>query len=227
MWKPRDKGSIAALAAFNCVQGRFLSSYRTHSSESIPARGVVAWDTSLPCPTAGAAGQHSGKRLHLKSERSNLKPVELSVGNGVHRNMKFSQAKWGILLCAFVMTATLGVAAQDPPAAQPKAPAQSPAQSDEPTRLTIEVTAGDKAEPVENASVYVKYIEQHTIKKDKKVELNVKTNREGAAHVPDAPLGRALIQVIADGWKTYGRWYDITDPHQIIKIRLERPPKWY
>ncbi|MGC2527898.1 MAG: hypothetical protein WA639_09130 [Candidatus Acidiferrum sp.] len=137
--------------------------------------------------------------------------------------MVFSRPKLGIFFFAFFLAAALGVSAQDQPAAPPK----SPGQSDAPSKLTIEVTAGDKAEPVENASVYVKYIEQRTLRKDKKVELNVKTNREGVTHVPDAPLGRALIQVIADGWKTYGRWYDITDPHQVIKIHLERPPKWY
>jgi len=93
--------------------------------------------------------------------------------------------------------------------------------------LTIEVTGGEKSVPVENASVYVKYVEEHVIKKDKKLELNVKTNREGIAHIAEAPAGRALIQIIAEGWKTYGRWYDITDPQQVIKIRLERPPKWY
>ena len=93
-------------------------------------------------------------------------------------------------------------------------------------RLTIEVTGGESSKPVENASVYVKTIEQHLIK-DKKFEVNVKTNQEGEAHVPDAPLGRVLVQVVADGWKTYGHWYEITDPKQVIKIHLERPPKWY
>ncbi|MGC1483988.1 MAG: hypothetical protein WA789_09355 [Candidatus Acidiferrum sp.] len=137
--------------------------------------------------------------------------------------MIFSRPKWGALLFALFIAAALGVAAQDPPAPPPKAPAQA----DVPTKLTIEVTGGEKSVPVENASVYVKYIEQRSLRKDKKVELNVKTNREGLTHVPDAPLGRALIQVIADGWKTYGRWYDITDPHQVIKIHLEKPPKWY
>jgi hypothetical protein len=95
------------------------------------------------------------------------------------------------------------------------------------TRLTIEVTGGDKNAVVENASVYVKYVEEHAITKDKKLELNVKTNASGIAHVPAAPTGRVLIQVIADGWKTYGRWYDITDLNQEFKIHLERPPKWY
>jgi hypothetical protein len=93
-------------------------------------------------------------------------------------------------------------------------------------RITIEVTAGADNQPVENASVYLKKIEQRLIK-DKKFEVNVKTDMKGVAHVPDAPLGRVLIQVIADGWKTYGRWYELTDPKQVIKIHLDRPPKWY
>jgi hypothetical protein len=113
-----------------------------------------------------------------------------------------------------------------------RASASSAAQKSQPShaeipRVTIEVYGGESDVPVENASVYIKYIQEHRITKDKKVELNVKTNRQGVAHVPGAPLGRALIQVIASGWKTYGRWYDITDPQQTIKIRLEKPPRWY
>ena len=91
----------------------------------------------------------------------------------------------------------------------------------------IEITGGDSDKPIENASVYVKYIEERKLMKDKKLELNVKTNRDGAAHIPAAPMGRVLIQVVADGWKTYGRWYDITDLKQTFKIHLEKPPKWY
>jgi hypothetical protein len=137
--------------------------------------------------------------------------------------MIFSWPKLGSLVFALLFCVALVLSAQEPSAPQPKASAQTP----ESNRLTIEVTGGDKAVPVENASVYVKYVEEHVIRKDKKLELNVKTNREGVAHVAEAPLGRALVQIIAEGWKTYGRWYDITDPHQVIKIRLERPPKWY
>jgi len=95
------------------------------------------------------------------------------------------------------------------------------------TRVIIEVTGGEKDAPVENASVYLKYVEERKIVKDKHVELNVKTNREGVAHVPEAPLGRVLIQIVAEGWKTYGRWYDITNSKEPIKIHLEKPPKWY
>jgi hypothetical protein len=108
---------------------------------------------------------------------------------------------------------------QAPPAKKDEAP--SPEH-----RITVEVTGGDSNKPIENASVYVKTIEQHLIK-DKKFEVNVKTNPDGVAHVPDAPMGRVLVQVVADGWKPYGHWFDVTDPKQVIKIHLERPPKWY
>jgi hypothetical protein len=112
-------------------------------------------------------------------------------------------------------------AQQDKNATLPKA--EAPAASN---RLRIEVTGGDGDKPVENASVYLKTVEQHTIK-DKKTEINVKTNQSGIAHIPEAPQGRVLIQVVAEGWKTYGHWYDINDTRQIIKIHLDRPPKWY
>lgn len=121
---------------------------------------------------------------------------------------------------------TAQVPAQNPPASSPETKQGAPTP-DPQSRITIEITGGEKETPVENASVYFKYIEEHKIKKNKTMELNVKTNREGVAHVPDAPLGRVLIQVLAEGWKSYGRWFDITDPKQTIKIRLERPPKWY
>jgi hypothetical protein len=120
-----------------------------------------------------------------------------------------------------IFAVALPVVAQNPPPA-PAKPAAQPI-----TRLTVEVTGGDKNVAVENASVYVKYVEEHAITKDKKLELNVKTNASGVAHVPAAPTGRVLIQVIAEGWKTFGRWYDITDLNQEFKIHLERPPKWY
>lgn len=110
--------------------------------------------------------------------------------------------------------------------AQQTPPAKGSATPPPAQRLTIEVTGGDANKPVENASVYVKTEEEHLIK-NKKTEENVKTNQQGIAHVPQPPMGRVLIQVIADGWKPFGHWFDVSDPRQVIKIHLDRPPKWY
>jgi hypothetical protein len=141
----------------------------------------------------------------------------------VRSNMR-SRIKLGfrIVLVTFALCGVL----QAQPAQDQDAKAHT-GKSDAVARVTIEVSGGDKDTPVENASVYLKYVEEHKLKKDKKVELNVKTNREGTAHIPETPTGRVLIQVVADGWKTYGRWYDITEAKQTIKVHLEKPPRWY
>jgi len=130
----------------------------------------------------------------------------------------------GMALGLIVGTAILLAAQNSQPPAAASAPPQAAATT---CRLTIEIKGGEKNVPVENASVYVKYIEERKLSKDKKLELNVKTNREGLAHVQEAPLGRALVQIVAEGWKTYGRWYDVTEAKQTISIHLEKPPKWY
>jgi len=125
----------------------------------------------------------------------------------------------------FLLFAVAGVASAQAPWNDSKD--KTPTNTDQSSRVTIEVAGGEKDTPVENASIYLKYVEERKLLKDKKVELNVKTNRDGTAHIPAAPMGRVLIQVVADGWKTYGRWYDITDAKQTFKIHLEKPPKWY
>jgi hypothetical protein len=112
---------------------------------------------------------------------------------------------------------------QNPPAPK-KEQAQAPGVI---SRLKIEVTGGEANKPVENASVYIKTVEEHSLLKDKKTELNVKTNQMGVAHIPEPPMGRVMIQIVVPGWKTFGKWYDITDPNQTIKIHLDRPPQWY
>jgi hypothetical protein len=94
-------------------------------------------------------------------------------------------------------------------------------------RLTIVVTGGEDKKPIDSASVYVRYVEEHKHGKDKKIEMNLKTNQSGICHVPVIPPGKFVVQVIADGWKTYGEYYDINQTEQTINITLVRPPKWY
>ena len=95
-------------------------------------------------------------------------------------------------------------------------------------KLKIEVVSAADGKPIGNASVYVRYNEPSGLfRRDKLTELNFKTNQDGSAKVPDIPQGRILIQVIAKGWHTYGKWYDIDTDEQAIQIKLDPPPHWY
>jgi hypothetical protein len=155
-----------------------------------------------------------GARLDLCSE---------CVQDRLRSNMKL-RIKLGLPVLIVALAAAGSLRAQS--AQEPDAKAHT-GKNDAVSRVTIEVSGGEKEAPVENASVYLKYVEERKLRKDKKVELNVKTNRDGTAHIPEAPTGRVLIQVVADGWKTYGQWYDITETKQTIKVHLQKPPRWY
>jgi hypothetical protein len=102
-----------------------------------------------------------------------------------------------------------------------KAPAASDKRNGT-SRLRIELTGGDANKPVADASIYLRFPDQ------KKVELDLKTNQEGIARSPEIRQGKVLIQVVAQGWKTYGEYHDVTESEQTIQIHLVKPPiRWY
>ena len=113
---------------------------------------------------------------------------------------------------------------------------QPPAQSDKKekkssdpgtVKLRIEVTTPD-GKPVGNASVYVRFNETVGLfHKNKLAEMSLKTNQDGSVKVTDVPQGKILIQVIAKGWHTFGKWYDIETDSETVQIKLEAPPHWY
>lgn len=95
------------------------------------------------------------------------------------------------------------------------------------TKLRIVVT-NSRNDPVANASVYVRFnTAGGFLHHDQLAELDLKTNQDGSAKVPPVPQGKILIQVVAKGWHTYGKWYDVETDEQLISIKLEPPPHWY
>jgi hypothetical protein len=144
-------------------------------------------------------------------------------------------------LVAILATGLLSPAtcrAQSNGADKPTTPSQSgaedkPSQKDDQpsdgttTRLRIVVT-NTQDKPVGNASVYVRFNQPGGfMHKDKLAELSFKTNEDGTVKVPAVPQGKILIQVIAKGWHTFGKWYDIDKAQDTIAIKLEAPPHWY
>lgn len=122
-----------------------------------------------------------------------------------------------MLLALVLATPGMALAQKD----KPKEP-----DKDATSRLRIEVT-GDNGDPVDNASVYVRWERDRKFAKDQKFEQNWKTNKEGVVKVPAVPRGKILIQVVAQGWKTFGQWYEFDRDEHTVKIRLQKPVRWY
>lgn len=156
----------------------------------------------------------------------------IGSAHGNFFRMSFGTA---ILAAAFLSTTTI-VCAQSSGSSQSAGPDHSsssakPAGSEQTdpgmTRLKIQVT-DPNGKAVGNASVYVRYyMSGGLLHHEKLEELDLKTNQDGSVKVPEVPQGKILIQVIAKGWHTYGKWYDIEQSEQSVPIKLEPPPHWY
>lgn len=96
------------------------------------------------------------------------------------------------------------------------------------SKLRIDVTGADSDKPVSNASVYIRWDETGgLLHKKKQAELDFKTNLDGSVKVPEVPKGKILIQIVAEGWHTFGKYYDIEKDEETIQIKLDKPPRWY
>jgi hypothetical protein len=159
-----------------------------------------------------------------------------------------SSCRSGAILALLLLCATVSVAQPHTPkaavvqesqqnqtASQEKSPQDKPTDSKKDskpsdpttTKLRIHVTTAD-GKPIGNASIYVRFpVAGGIFHKDKLSELNLKTNEDGSAKVPDIPRGKILIQVVAKGWKTYGKWYEIDSEAMTVEIKLEPPAHWY
>ena len=139
--------------------------------------------------------------------------------------MNASNRMKNILVTLFSLTLLFSLAVR----AQDKSPDSKGKvdSSSNTVHLTIVVTTAEDKKPVDSASVYVKYVQGRLLGKDKKIEMNLKTNMSGVVHVPEIPRGKFLVQIIAPGWKTFGEYYEVEQAEQTINIELVRPPKWY
>jgi Carboxypeptidase regulatory-like domain len=87
------------------------------------------------------------------------------------------------------------------------------------------VLKDDNNKPVRNAGVVM-----HPVSKNGKQErggLELKTDADGKASFDGVPYGRLRIQVLAQGFQTYGDDYQINRPAMEITVRLKRPQKQY
>jgi hypothetical protein len=91
-------------------------------------------------------------------------------------------------------------------------------------KITVTVTKATTGKPVENAGVIF-----HPIKNGKdEGNMELKTNEEGKAVLDVVPIGDTVrLQIIANGFQTYGADYQIDTATKDIEVKLLRPGKQY
>jgi hypothetical protein len=97
------------------------------------------------------------------------------------------------------------------------------------TKIVV-VVKSPSNKPLERASVVVRFevprsLETMGFKPATSYEL--RTNQEGEASVPEIPQGQVQIQVIAKGYQTFGKRFEVTEETKTIEIKLNPPQKQY
>src|SRR5881394_4192328 len=79
--------------------------------------------------------------------------------------------------------------------------------------------------PVKNASVIMHPVRKNG--KQKNSGLQLKTNTDGKTSFDGVPYGALRVQVLAQGFQTFGEDYDVNKPEMEITIKLKRPQGQY
>jgi uncharacterized GH25 family protein len=93
------------------------------------------------------------------------------------------------------------------------------------TNLQIEVK-DLQGKPIDRASVIVRFVSGRSKAKfGKKIRTSweLRTNQLGVAKIPPVPQGKILIQVIAKGYQTHGKAYDIDEEEKTVEVKLNPP----
>ena len=96
---------------------------------------------------------------------------------------------------------------------------------DESAALKFLVIRDYNGKPVRNASVVMHPVEKNG--KQSRGGLQIKTDPDGKASFDGVPYGKLRVQVLAQGFQTFGDDYDVNKPEMEITIRMKRPSGQY
>ena len=95
-------------------------------------------------------------------------------------------------------------------------------KEEEPTAwVYFMVVKDDNGKPVRNAAVIMHPVNSQG--KQSRGGMELKTDLDGKANFDGVPLGPLRVQVLAQGFQTFGEDYDVGKPKVEITIQLKRP----
>jgi len=96
-------------------------------------------------------------------------------------------------------------------------------QKDQEKTATISITVlkGYNGRPLKNAAVVLHSVGAKGNQAAGGLEL--KTDNDGHASIDSIPYGRLRVQVIMEGYQTYGEDFDIAEPEKKILVKMAQP----
>src|SRR5215475_9308388 len=91
--------------------------------------------------------------------------------------------------------------------------------------LNFKIVRATNGKPVRNAAVILHAVGKGG--KQEKSDLQLKTNGDGEASIEGIRYGTLRVQVVAQGFQTYGEDYEIKEPTHEFVIKLNRPQAQY
>lgn len=91
--------------------------------------------------------------------------------------------------------------------------------------IYFNVIKDDNGKPVRNAAVILHAVNEKG--KQGRGDMELKTNPEGKTDFDGIPYGKLRVQIIAQGFQTYGEDFDIDKAKTEITIKLKRPQSQY
>ena len=114
-----------------------------------------------------------------------------------------------VVLSALLLLALVGVSAAE----------------DKQASLRFLVLKDYNGKPVRNAGVVMYPVQ--TNGKQSRGGLELKTDSEGKASFDGVPYGKLRVQVLAQGFQTFGEDYDVDAEAKEITVKLKRPQRQY
>jgi hypothetical protein len=87
------------------------------------------------------------------------------------------------------------------------------------------VIKDDNGKPVRNAAVIMHAVNSKG--KQERGDMELKTDPDGKANFDGIPYGMLRVQVLAQGYQTYGEDFDVEKPKMDFMIKLKRPQGQY
>jgi hypothetical protein len=98
----------------------------------------------------------------------------------------------------------------------------------EQTKISV-IVKTQAGRPVDRASVVIRCLDRKVAKLGKHdcPAYELRTNEEGKAVMPPIPQGKIRIQVIAKGYQTFGKDFEINEVEKTVEVTVNPPQQQY